>query len=114
MNLDWLKTIGAEIGHLFSALPIEPIQFVYGVVALCGGVARYLNGVASNGMNFNFGIFCASAFVSGFSGYMFALLGLTLSLPQNLVFIMAGTGGFFGDQTMKLIMEYIQAKATTS
>lgn len=101
--MEWLKQIMAY-------LPIEPIQFIYGCVAMCGGVARYLNGVASGVTTFSFGIFFASTFVSGFSGYMFALLGGTMTLPQNIVFIMAGTGGFFGDQTMKLILEYIQNK----
>lgn len=97
--MEWLKHI-----------PIEPVQIIYGFIALCGGIARYLNGVASDGMHFNFWIFCMSAFVAGFSGYMFALLGVTMALPQNLIFIMAGTGGFFGDQTMKLILEYVQKK----
>lgn len=94
--IEWLKNI-----------PIEPAQFVYGALALCGGIARYLNGLGS-GSTFSPGLLLASAFVSGFSGYMFALLGVAMSLPENIVFIMAGTGGFFGDQTMKYIMEYLQ------
>jgi len=52
----------------------------------------------------------ASAFVAGFSGLMFALLGDSMSLPGPLPHIMAGVGGFFGDQTMKFIMEYLTNK----
>lgn len=89
--------------------PIEPVQFVWGVVAVCGGVARYLNSYTT-GAPFKLSILLASAFVSGFSGYMFALLGTTMSLPEPMLFVMAGTGGFFGEQTMKLLIEYFTEK----
>lgn len=89
---------------------VEPIQYVYGLVAIIGGVARYLNSYAMGQTHFSGGVFVASAFVAGFSGWMFAIMGTSMHLPQEMVFIMAGTGGFFGDQTMKLIMEWIQGK----
>ncbi len=89
--------------------PIDPIQFVYGAVAICGGVARYLNSF-SKGQPFNFGILLASSFFSGFSGYMFALIGLSMNLPEPILFIFAGIGGFFGDQTMKLVLEWAAAR----
>ena len=96
---DWLKY-----------LPIAPIHFIYGAIAFCGGIARYLSNYTKNRVPFNFSMFLASTFVSGFSGYMFALVGLSLALPDNMLFIMAGAGGFFGEQTMKLVMEYTSAK----
>ena len=89
--------------------PIDPIQFIYGAVAIMGGIARYLKGFA-DGAPFSLPIFLASAFVSGFSGYMFAILGISLNLPEPMLFIMAGIGGFFGDQTMKLIYEWTKGK----
>lgn len=99
--MEWLKHI---------AWPIEPVQFVYGAIAVCGGIARYLSGVSKDGTHFNLGMFFASAFVSGFSGWMFATMGLSLNMPESIIFMMAGTGGFFGDQTMKLIMEFITTR----
>ena len=87
-----------------------PIEILYAALAILGGIARYLNGVISEGTKFKLGIFFMSAFVSGFSGYMFALLGTTMNLPQPMLFIMAGMGGFFGDQSMKLVYESIQGK----
>lgn len=90
-------------------LSIEPIQFVYGAIAICGGVARYLSGYKA-GKPFMVGIFLASAFVAGFSGWMFALMGEALNMPEGVTFIMAGTGGFMGEQTMKLIVEWIQGR----
>lgn len=86
-----------------------PTEFMYGVIALIGGMARYLNDYR-NGNPFNIGLFFASTFVSGFSGYMFALMGIAMNFPQPMLFILAGTGGFFGDQSMKLIMQWIGNK----
>lgn len=88
------------------------IQFVYGMIAIMGGVARYLRGYV-DGIPFSFGVFMASAFVSGFGGWLFALLGLSLALPQPLTFAMAGIGGFFSDQTLKLVFEYMAGKLPT-
>jgi hypothetical protein len=98
--MEWLTHLGKQV---------EPVQFVYGVIAVCGGIARYLNGY-TNGTPFKFGVFAASTFVSGFSGWTFAAVGLSLNMPDTVVFIMAGTGGFFGEQTMKLVLEWIQNK----
>jgi len=83
-----------------------PITIVYGVIAVCGGIARYLSSYV-NGQPFRLTIFIASAFVAGFSGWMFALLGQSLSMPTPLLYAMAGVGGFSGEQTMKLIVEYL-------
>lgn len=88
---------------------VEPMQFVYGGVAILGGIARYMNSFTSGGA-FSLKVLVASTFVSGFSGWMFATMGISLSFPQPIIFMMAGTGGFFGDQTMKLILEYIQGR----
>ena len=82
-----------------------PIQALYVIVAMVGGVARYLNSFVG-GQKFSLTIFLASAVVAGFSGLMFALVGDSLSLPNPMPYIMAGVGGFFGDQTMKLVLEY--------
>ena len=99
--MEWLNRIVSQV---------DPLYYAYGVVAICGGVARYLSNF-TQGEQFNVAVLLASTFVSGFSGWMFAVLGTSLNLPQTMVFIMAGTGGFFGDQTMKLIMDYVKARA---
>ena len=90
---------------------IDPIHFVYGAVAIIGGVARYLAGF-KEGVPFRLTIFLASAFVAGFSGWMFAQIGLSMQMPSTMVFIMAGTGGFMGEQTMKLVAEWVSKKVT--
>lgn len=92
MNLDHLKDI--------------PVQVIYIVVASVGGMARYLNGYIGD-KKFSVPILLASAFMAGFSGLMFALVGDSLHLPNPMPHIMAGVGGFFGDQTLKLVLEYV-------
>ncbi len=99
--MDWGHTI---------LMKIEALQWIYGVIAIFGGIARYLSSYTQDGVPFNFGIFLASTFVSGFSGWMFALVGISMALPQQITFVMAGTGGFMGDQTMKFCLEYIQGR----
>lgn len=86
-----------------------PIEIIYGILAVMGGVARYLNSFV-NGQKFRFSVFLASAVVAGFSGFMFALLGESLALPSAMKNVMAGIGGFFGEQSLKFIMEIIQRK----
>jgi len=87
-----------------------PIELIYGVVAIAGGIARYLNGYV-NGQRFKLSVFFASAFVAAFSGLMFALMGESLNMPQQVIHLMAGCGGFFGEQTMKFIMEWLGKRA---
>jgi len=98
--MDWLT---------YTTKLIDPLHFVYGAVAVVGGVARYLVGT-KEGAPFKFTIFFASAFVAGFSGWMFANIGISMALPSTIVFMMAGTGGFMGEQTMKLVAEWVSKK----
>lgn len=85
------------------------LEIIYGVLATIGGIARYLNEYNQTG-KFAVKHFIASTIVSGFSGYMFALLGLSLDLPQPFLFMMAGTGGFMGEQALKFVSEYVSGK----
>lgn len=87
-----------------------PAEIIYGFIAVGGGIARYLNGYV-DGHKFRLGIFLAAACVAGFSGYMFALLANSMSLPSPMPQIFAGVGGFFGEQTMKLILETISRRS---
>lgn len=96
---------------LIKALPVA--QFVFGAIAVCGGMARYLNDYA-HGKPFELSLFLASTFVAGFTGWLFATVGQSLNMPQTMVFIMAGTGGFFGEQTMNAIREYVTFRTQTA
>ena len=97
--------------EFMKLIQFEPIQLIYGCIAIFGGVARYLSSF-THGTPFKLSIFLASVFVSGFSGYMFALLGVSMNLPSPFIFMMAGTGGFMGEQSMKFIVEWTQSRVT--
>jgi hypothetical protein len=84
-------------------------QFIYGVIAIFGGAARYLNGYV-NGAPFSATIFFASLFVAGFSGWVFSLIGQSMQLPSSVLYGMAGVGGFFGEQSMKFALEFFTPK----
>lgn len=89
-----------------------PIEFLYAAIATVGGFARYFNSYVTGQTPFKFSILLASGFMAGFSGLMFALVGDSMHLPHPMPYILAGVGGFFGEQTMKLIMEYASKKVT--
>lgn len=92
--------------NLKDTLNQLPLEVFFVTLAIFGGCARYLNGY-TNGAPFKFSLFVASGAVAGFSGYMFALLGTSMAFPLPMLFMMAGVGGFFGEQTLKFIMEYV-------
>lgn len=88
----------------------ESAQVIYAMVAVTGGIARYLNSF-TKGEGFRLSIFLASGFVAGFSGWMFAQIGISMNLQPAIIYTMAGTGGFFGEQTMKYVLEWSRGKA---
>ncbi len=87
-----------------------PIEIIYGVLATAGGMARYLSGYKKQNGRFAFGAFFVASFISGFSGYMFALMGISMSMPQPMVFMMAGMGGFMGENALRFLAEYLMNK----
>lgn len=90
-------------------LPKVPPEAVYVVLAVAGGIARYLNSFV-RGTPFRISILLASIFISAFSGYIFALVGTSMVMPFTLISMMSGVGGFFSDQAMKWALEYAGVK----
>jgi hypothetical protein len=87
-----------------------PLEFLIVIIAVFGGVARYLNGYI-NGNGFKLSIFVSSVIVSGFGGLMFGLLGSSMDLPIVMVSMMSGMGGYFSEQTLKFVYEIVKGKA---
>jgi hypothetical protein len=87
-----------------------PIEIVIAGIAVFGGIARYLNGYI-NGQGFRLSIFLSSIVVSGFGGLMFGLLGYSMDLPIVMVSMMSGMGGYFSEQTLKLVYEMVKSKS---
>ncbi len=86
---------------------IPVAEAAYAVIAVVGGVARYLAGYLK-GEQFNMTHFLAHAFVSGFSGYIFAHLSGLIGLDSNATFFIAGLGGFMGTKAIELIIKKIE------
>lgn len=81
------KTGGASIAELMWVL-----------LAMIGGVARYLDSYLRTGAAVHYGKLVAHALVSGFSGYMTAQVVIQFSVDWAVV--AAGVGGYLGTQAL--------------
>jgi hypothetical protein len=79
-----------------------PVEVLYVIIAAIGGGARYLS-LYINGERFRLSMLCANLLLSGFSGFMFSLFGGSLGLESDIIYVMAGIGGFMGTETVKFI-----------
>lgn len=86
-----------------------PIYITLSVIAIAGGIARYAIGYR-DGAAFKLGMLFASIVASAFAGVMFGLVGISTNMPQPIIFAMTGVGGFFADQSLKLVMEFVSNK----
>lgn len=84
-----------------------PTEIIYIALATAGGIARYLSSYREKHHKFTWGALFVASFVSGFSGYMFALFAKSIALPQTLVYMLAGMGGFLGENALRFLGEYI-------
>jgi len=87
-------------------IPGFPLYLIMSAIATFGGIARFANDY-QKGKASSWRLFFASIFFSAFSGLIFGLLGIALNLPEPLIFAMTGTGGYFADQSLKLVMEFV-------
>lgn len=71
-------------------------ELMWVILAMVGGIARYLDIYLRTNVTPKFGILIAHALVSGFSGYMVAQTVLKFSPDWALV--AAGVGGYMGTQ----------------
>ena len=87
-----------------------PAELFYVTVAAIGGVARYLQAYLNEG-EFALRHFCAHVLISAFSGYMFYQFAINiLSLPETLIPVVAGLGGWMGVESMKMLEDWLRKK----
>lgn len=91
----------------------SPFQQFFGeiawvLLAMVGGLARYLDGYIRQGQGFKVGLAITHAMVSGFSGYMVAQVAL--KVQPDWALIAAGVGGYLGTQGLDFISRVVQKR----
>lgn len=76
-------------------------QYTWGLIAMVGGVVRYLDVYLKTGQPPSFGPAIATALVSGFSGYMTALF--VIHYDPSWAVVAAGVGGYLGTQGLDFV-----------
>lgn len=84
-------------------------EWLYSIIAAVGGAARYLNLYLTTGQ-FLWPYFLANVLISGFSGLMFALMGKSMNMPIEFLYVCAGVGGFMGTNTLEWLAAIIQKR----
>lgn len=80
------------------------------LLAMIGGVARYLDTYLKSGNAPKVGLLITHALVSGFSGYMVAQV--MLKVQPDWALIAAGIGGYLGTQGMDFLTRVMKKRIT--
>lgn len=83
-------------------------DLAWAVIAVLGGVARYLDSFLKGQQTPTWSRMAAHAFVSGFSGYMVAQAALLIK--PEWAFISAGIAGYLGTQALDMTADLIKKR----
>ncbi len=83
-------------------------DLAWAIIAILGGVARYLDSFLKGQTVPSWGRVIAHAFVSGFSGYMVAQAALLIK--PEWAFIAAGVAGYLGTQALDMTADLIKRR----
>jgi len=87
-------------------------DLAWAIIAILGGVARYLDGFIKGQMVPTWSKMIAHAFVSGFSGYMIAQA--MLLIKPEWAFIAAGVAGYLGTQALDMAADLAKKRVGAS
>lgn len=83
-------------------------EITWVVLAMIGGISRYLDGYLKSGTAPKVGLLITHAMVSGFSGYMVAQV--MLKFHPDWALIAAGIGGYLGTQGLDFLARVMKKK----
>lgn len=84
------------------------LEFLWVGFAMVGGIAHHLDAYLRGGDFPSFRMFIANAVVSGFSGYMMALVALRVA--PDWAYISAGIGGYLGTQGIDFVASVMRGR----
>jgi len=87
-----------------------PPEVLYVIIAAAGGISKYLNEYLGGGTAFRFSMMISHIIVSGFSGFIFALVAEHMNFSPRLVYVCAGVGGFMGAATIDYIRYFLSSR----
>jgi hypothetical protein len=102
----------AENGIVFGNGFKFDSDLIWILLAMAGGVARYLDEYLRTSITPSVGKLCANALVSGFSGFIVAQA--TLKLSPDWALVAAGVGGYMGTQGLEWISSVLKNRLGVS
>lgn len=88
--------------------PFGTGELAWIIIAMMGGVARYLDSYLKSGAPPKWGMALGHAIVSGFSGYMVAQVAM--KFEPDWALIAAGIGGYLGTQGLDFLADLLKKR----
>lgn len=89
-----------------------PPELIWSLVAIIGGVAKYVKMHLEGRKTFKLIDFLARVFVSGFSGYMFGHAMFLIN--SEWVIVASGIGGYMGAEALDYLVNIIKIRYNTN
>jgi len=92
--------IPADVSSLGRRIETDGIphaaEILWTLIAIAGGIAKYLHDMSKNNRPFKWVNLIAKAFISGFSGWTSAHVAMFVNSDPNFILVMCAMGGWMG------------------